>query len=467
MRLTRLRLRLTLKNILLLASLGTLVNGCKVARTYSTPKSMADSLLFRKTGMPDTTTLASMSWKDLFVDSSLQNLIQEGINNNLDLKIASARIKTAQANAKQSRLALLPSLDANASAAFQRVPATQFGYPAAYQLYLNSSWELDLWGKLASAKRAALAALLQSYAYQRAVQTQLVSDIASNYYLLMDYDAQLQITEQTVENRKKEAEAIKLLKESDVVTGAAVVQSEANYYSVKVTIPDLKQNIRETENTLSLLLGRDADTVLRSSLEKQAVTSNLTTGVPMQLLANRPDVQEAELQLRTSFELVNVARAYFYPSLVISAQAGLAGITPAQLFDPASFFANIAGGLLQPIFEKGVNDQRLAVAKAAQEENLATFRKTLLTAGQEVSNALYSYQAAKEKEAMRTEQIAYLQKSVDYTKELLRYSSATNYTDVLTSEQSLLAAQLNGINDKLQQLTAVVSLYRSLGGGWK
>lgn len=442
------------------------IAACKVTQPY-TPPSAASAANYRDVHTGDSNTIATISWKDLFSDTVLQHLVQEGINNNLDLKIAIARIKTASANFKQSRQALLPNVDANASASFQRVASTAFGFPQSYQLYISTNWEADIWGKLSSAKRASLASLLQSEAYQRAVQTQLVSDIATNYYLLLAYDEQLRITQQTVENRKQEVETMKTLKDANVVTGAAVVQSAANRYSVEITIPDLKQGIRETENALSVLLGRNADTIFRTSLQQQVVSTNLATGVPAQLLANRTDVQMAELQFRNQFELVNVARTYFYPTLTLTGSAGLSGTSLSQLFNPSTYFANIAAGLLQPIFEKGVNTRRLEAAKAGQEEYYNAFAKTVLTAGQEVSNALYSYQTAKEKESLRGEQISYLQKSVEYTKELLKYSSATNYTDVLTSEQSLLSAQLSGINDKLQQLTAIVNLYRSLGGGWR
>lgn len=448
-------------------ALVVIVSSCRVTQSYKQPENATNNKLYRDTLNTDTTNVATISWKQMFSDTLLQVLVQEGISNNLDLKVAVARIKKATADFKQSRLAFLPAVDANPSATFQRVPSTQFGFPEAYLLQLTSSWEADIWGKLSSAKRAALASLLQSEAYKRAVQTQLVSYIATNYYLLLAYDAQLRITERTVENRIKEVETMKLLKESNVVTGAAVVQSAANRYSVEITIPDLKQSIRETENALSILLGRNPDTVLRNTIEQQSITTNLATGVPAQLLANRPDVQQAEFQLRNSFELVNVARTYFYPSLTITGAAGFSSTSLAQLLNPVSFFANVTGGLLQPVFEQGINKQRLAVAQANQEEYLNTFKKTILVAGQEVANALFSYNAALEKQSLRSEQITYLQKSVDYTKQLLEYSSATNYTDVLTSEQSLLAAQLNSVNDKLQQLTAVVALYRSLGGGWR
>ena len=444
--------------------LACILSSCKVTQQYQRSPDIADNKLYRDVTANDTASIAAISWKQMFTDTILQSLIQEGISNNPDLKIAVARIKQTEANFRQSQLAYLPGLNANATVNFSKPSDAQTGNN---KVYAGASWEADIWGKLKSSKRAAMAALLQSDAYKREVQTQLVANIAINYYALLAYDAQLQITLKTLDNRKQDAETMKLLKESDVVTGAAVVQSQANRYSVEVTIPDLKQNIRETENSICQLLGRESGSIARDSINLQQVATNLNTGVPSQLLANRPDVQEAEYQLRYYFELTNVARTYFYPSLTITAQGGLYNTGLSQFFSATSIFGNIVGGLTQPIFNNGLNNQRLKVAKARQEEFLVTFRQSLLTAGQEVSNALFDYQAASDKVNDRVQQIFYLQKSVDYTKELLKYSSATNYTDVLTSEQSLLAAQLSSISDKLQQLQAVVVLYRSLGGGWK
>lgn len=455
---------------MLVAALVAMTASCKVTKPYQRPEQVADNALYRDVNTTDSTTIANMPWQQLFTDTDLQALIQEGISNNLDLKIAVARIKSASANLQQSKLAFLPTLDATASATKKKLSVTQgagFLATTSYELSLSSSWEADIWGKLRSTKKAYLSAFLQSEAYRRAVLTQLIADIATNYYALLAYDAQLAITEKTVTNRIADVEAMKVLKESDVVTGAAVVQSAANRYSAEVTIPDLKQNIRETENAICILLGRAPAPITRTSLDAQALNTDLHTGVPAQLLANRPDVQQAEYQLRYYFELTNVARTYFYPSLSITATGGLSNTSVSKLFDASSFFGSIVGSLTQPIFNQGLNKQRLKVAEANQEESLATFRQTLLTAGQEVSNALFKYQAAIDKAKIRSEQINYLQKSVDFTKELLKYTSSTNYTDVLTSEQSLLAAQLNSVSDKLQQLQAVVSLYRSLGGGWK
>lgn len=441
---------------------------CRVTKPYQQPELVAS---YRDTTVTDSSTMADLPWQQLFTDTHLQALINEGIANNLDLKIASARMNAAAANFKQSKLAFLPTVDAKASVTQQKIAASQGGNfitaNRIYQLSATASWEVDIWGKLSSTKRAYMAAFLQSEAYRRAVQTQLIANIATNYFALLAYDEQLRITRQTVENRKADVETMKTLKESDVVTGADVVQSEANRYSAEVTIPDLLQNIRETENTISILLGRAPGGIERGTLSGQNVSVDLKTGLPAQLLANRPDVQQAEYQFRYYYELTNVARSYFYPALAITATGGLNGTTLNNFFDASHFFGNVVGSLTQPLFNQGLNKQRLRVAEANQEEYLATYKQTLLTAGQEVTNALFDYNAAVDKEHIRGQQITYLEKSVDFTKELLKYTSNTNYTDVLTSEQNLLSAQLNSINDKLQQLQAVVTLYRSLGGGWK
>lgn len=440
---------------------------CSVTKPYQLDQATVNKTLYRDITTNDTTTIADIPWKQLFSDTLLQGLISEGIQNNLDLKIAAARIKAAEANFVQSKSAFFPSLSANISAAGQQLSAAQAGHSQTYQFYLGSGWEVGLWGKLKSARRSAQSALLESEAYKRAVQTQLISDIAMQYYNLIGYDAQLAITEKTIENRRADVETMKILKESNVVTGAAVVQSQANQYSAEVTVPDLKQHIRETENAISILLGRNPGPVHRDSLLNEQIRTGLETGVPLQLLANRPDVQQAEYQLRYYAELTNVAKTYFYPSLTITGESGLYANNLSQLFNASSFFANVLGGLAQPLFNNGLNKQRLQISKANQEEYLYTFQQALLNAGEEVSNALFDYQAASDKMKTRSQQITYLQRSVEYTRELLKYTANTNYTDVLTSEQSLLAAQLSGVSDKLQQLEAVVTLYRSLGGGWK
>ncbi|MEZ2334579.1 efflux transporter outer membrane subunit [Mucilaginibacter sp. RCC_168] len=463
-----------LKYILLFVSLSGALLSCRITKSYKRPDVNTQGL-YRGSQSTDTTTIASTPWQSLFADTVLRSLIQEGLNNNLDLKTAVQKILEAQATLRQSKAAYLPSLSGNASLTRSKQSQAGLNFPegidintltTTYQAGLSTSWEADVWGKLSSTKRAALASFLQSDAAKRAVQTQLIADIANNYFSLLALDKQLEITQQTLKNRIKDVETMKELKKGAVVNGAAVVQSEANRYAAEVSIPDIKRSIRETENALDILLSRPPGPITRSTLADQKVTTELQTGVPTQLLTNRPDVQQSEYAFRAAFENTNLARTYFYPSFTITASGGLSSLTLKDFFTKSIFY-NAAAGLTQPIFNQGINKARLRTAQAQQQEALNSFQKTLLVAGQEVSNALYAHETAVEKQDSRSKQIIALQKSVDYTQELLRYSSATNYTDVLTSEQNLLAAQLSGVSDKLQELQAIVNLYRALGGGWR
>lgn len=466
--------RSNLRHIFLLLILAGSLFSCKVIKPYRQPEGNTINL-YRDQTDADTATIASVPWQTFFKDTVLKNLISEGLNQNLNLKVAVQKIYEAQAALRLSKEAFLPNLSGGASAtnskqsyaSLNAAPGTIINtVTTTYLLQLNASWEADIWGQLNSAKKAALANLLQTDAAKRAVQTQLIADIANNYYNLLALDQELEITNTAVQYRIKDVETMKVLKEGDVVTGAAVVQSEANRYSAEVAIPDLKRSIRETENAIDLLLGRAPGRVKRIKLDDEQQVASIETGIPAQLLKNRPDVQQAEYNFRAAFENTNLARTYFYPQFTITASGGFSNLTLKDFF-ASSVFYSLAAGLTQPIFNQGINKARLKTTQAQQLEALYNFQQTILTAGQEVSNALYAYQTAVEKDGTRSKQIAALVKSVDYTQQLLRYSSATNYNDVLTSEQGLLAARLAGVNDKLQQLQAVINLYRALGGGWR
>lgn len=470
----------------LLILTGTLAASCSITKPYQQPNVVTNGL-YRGVQTTDSTTLASVPWQQMFPDTVLQRLIEQGLANNLDLKIAVARMQTAEANLQQSKLAFFPTLSANgaftlsksssaqlralnirnAESGSNTVSTTSIPTIHQYSLTASTSWEADVWGKLRSNKRAYAAAYLQSEAYRRAVQTQLIANIATDYYNLLAYDKQLKITLETVDNRKTDVETMKALKEGDVVTGADVVQSEANRYAAEVTLPDIRQNIRQTENALSVLLAMPPDSIPRTQLDAQQPTASLQTGIPAQLLSNRPDVQEAEYAFQNAFELTNVARTYFYPALTITGTGGFATANTLTGFFAGTFYGSLISGLTQPIFNQGINRQRLRVAQSNQAQAFYAYQNALLTAGQEVSDALYSYQMAVDKANARQQQLAALEKAVDYTKELLKYTANTNFTDVLTSEQNLLAAQLNSVNDRLQQLQATVTLYRALGGGWR
>ncbi|WP_219225780.1 efflux transporter outer membrane subunit [Pedobacter antarcticus] len=450
------------------------LSSCAVTKTYERPSVKTEGV-YREQVSADSVTMANMPWQSVFADEKLKVLIQKGLEQNVDLKNAIQNILQAQATLRQSKLAYLPTLSADANVTRSKQSEAGLNFPEGinintltntYKLSLSTSWEADIWGKLSSSKRAALAKYLGTDAAKRAVQTQLIADIANNYFSLLALDQQLAITNETLKSRIATVETMKMLKQGAVVNGAAVVQSEANRYAAEVSIPDLKRSIRETENALSILLGEAPARIDRTTLAVQVSPANLAIGIPAQLLQNRPDVQQAEYAFKSAFENTNLARTYFYPSLTLTASGGFSNLELKNFFDHSVFY-NLVGGLTQPIFNQGLNKARLTTAQSQQIQALNNFQQSLLVAGQEVSNALYAYQTAEEKQGARAKQIAALVKSVDYTEELLRYSSATNYTDVLTSEQSLLAAQLSGVSDRLQQLQAVVSLYKALGGGWK
>ncbi len=439
---------------------------CKVMQLGKFPEISADATLYRDLDISDSSGIALIPWSELFTDTCLHFIIEKAVSNNPDIKVAIARVKKADAAFRQSRAEFFPSLNTGANATFQSETGG-FGVPESYQLFGSTSWEADIWGKFRSAKRASLASLMASEAFKRAVTTDLIASVAINYYNLLALDAQLGITRRTLEKRISNTETMEALRDNDFITSADLMLSQANRYATEILIPDLKQRIYETENVLSLLMGLEPGPIKRTSLEQQNLSEDLSTGVPAQLLANRPDVLQAEYRLRYYYETARSARTNFYPALTINARGGLTQTNLNDLFNQPVFFWNIVGGLVQPIFNYGLNRQRFLSATADFEESQASFRKILLNAGSEVVNAMHSYETATDKISIRGKQISYLEKAVDYTTELLKYTSTTSYIDVLTSEVNLLSAQLNGVNDKFQQLQSIVALYQSLGGGWK
>lgn len=446
------------------------VASCQSAKTYHKQETI-DQVLYRALDNEDTLSIGMMPWQMLFKDVKLQALITEGIENNLDLKMGVERLYASQALVKQAKVAFLPDLDLGGGVKRSRLAYPQgFGFvknATQHDAFATTSWEIDVWGKLASSKRAAYYRLLQSDAGQKAVQTQIVAQIADYYYQLLALDQQVGIIEQTIVNRKEDITVMQKLKESNVVTAAAVVQSEANYYEAAATLPDVKRQIREVENALSVLLGKPVGTIDRTNLAKQELPVKPSIGIPADLLQHRPDVMAAEFELAAYFEDVNVAKRAFYPALTITGGVGFSSYEFKDWFTSTGLFANIAAGVLQPIFTKRQNKTRLEIAKASYQEKVYNFQKTLLVAGQEVSDALYAYERAGEQLTMRQQQVDKLALAVDYTKKLLVYHSSTNYTDVLTSEQAHLYAQLALSNDHLAEWQAIIKLYKALGGGWR
>ena len=418
----------------------------------------------------DTTSLANIPWKTYFPDGKLQALIAEGLENGYNMKVTMTRIQQAEANLQISKSALLPSVSAAGRIDHTRISSGSrgtdvFGYASNLNsLGLTASWEADLWGKLNSQTKSKYAAYLNTLEYRKLIQTTLISSIAKSYYSLMALDEQLRTTKETIVLLQKSEETMQALKDAGQITAAGVEQSKALLYSTQLSVFDLESRMRQQENAICVLIGRTPDSIDRGSINDQIIPTTMNGNVSLRTLGNRPDVKQAELSLQSAYALTDAAKAAFYPSFSISTlSVGLAGGF-SKFFSPASLAAEIIAGITQPIFSRGQLKGNLKITKAQQDEALLTFSNALLVAGQEVSDILYSYKSLVSKNEWRDKQIESLTKSVDYTQELLKAGEA-NYTEVLTAQQNLLSAQLSKVNDKLDQLTQSVSLYKALGGG--
>lgn len=449
--------------------MAALLSSCHIYKQYDRPDIDAqglyrDPVAINDTLRSDTNNMANMPWEQVFTDPQLQSLIRLGLEKNTDLQTALLQVKEAQASLMTSRLAYLPSLTLAPQGGVSSFDKMRGSW--TWSLPVAASWEIDLFGKILNTKRAAKAALMQTDAYSQAVQTQIVAAIANYYYTLLMLDKQLQVTEQTSVLWAKNVETMKAMKEAAMVNEAGVVQSEANYYAVLASVADLKDQIRQAENSLSLLLRQAPQKIERGQLENQKLPMTLNAGIPVQLLSNRPDVKAAEMALAGTYYNTNEARAAFYPNLSISGTLGWTNQAGSMIVNPGKMIASAIGSLTQPLFYRGANIARLKIAKAQQQEAMLAFEQSLLNAGAEVSNALSQYETANQKLEQRILQINSLEKSVEYTQELLTLGTST-YLEVLTAQQSLLSAQLSGIADQYQSMQAVVNLYHALGGGTK
>lgn len=448
-----------------------LLSSCSLTKRYHTPATDTNGL-FRGENPVDTTTIAHIPWRSFFTDPDLQRLIEEGLEANFDLRIAYTQIQQAEANLRITRSAYFPTVALAGQVTHTRTSNGQRGkdvlgyHTTDYSLGISSTWEADIWGRLNRQNRAQYARFLNSHAYRDLIRTSLIANIATTYYSLLALDEQLQITQETIRLLQESTETMQIMMEQGMLNAAAVEQSKALYYSTVVSVPDLESSIRRTENALSILIGRKPGPITRTSLADQQADSSMYHGIPMQMLAYRPDVRQAELSFRSAFELTQAARAAFYPSITLGtgSMIGYSATTLSSFFKPENLIANIIGGITQPIFAQGKLKGNLKIAKAQQEEALLTYEKTVLNAGQEVSDILFSFRSSLNKNEPRSKQLHALETSVDFTQELLKAGEA-NYTEVLTAQQNLLSAQLSQVSDKLEQLQYSVNLYKALGGG--
>lgn len=462
----------TILKITVVVASAMVMQSCFVAKKYNRPDVKTEDLYRTDITSADTTSIADLSWDKLFTDPILQSHIKKGIQNNLDMRIAVQTIAAAEANLKQGKAGYFPTFSLGADWTHQELSKnSQLGsfLPDRsinqYQFTGNLSWEADIWGKIRSTKRSAQAQYLQSIAARQAIQTQLVSDIASLYFQLMALDAQLKVVDSTLGNRNKSVEVIQALKNAGETNEVGVKQTEAQLYQTQLIAEDLKNDIILLENTLSILLGESPRKIDRSTFDSQQLSADVSLGVPAALLSKRPDVIAAEYNLVNYFELTNVARSNFYPSLRVTATGGFQSIDLKEWFSANALFANIVTGLTQPIFNQRRIRTQHEIAKANQQAAYLEFEQSLLIAGREVSDALQRYQNESAKLEIRAKQLDALQKASGFSDELLQYGMV-NYLEVLTAKNDALNTELNYIDNQYQKYNALIVLYKALGGGW-
>ncbi|WP_394799759.1 efflux transporter outer membrane subunit [Bacteroides cellulosilyticus] len=438
-----------------------LMTGCSIYKPYSCPEVQTEGLYRDLEETRDTASIATLGWRNLFSDKNLQALIDKGLERNTDLRVAHTRVKAAEAVLMNARLSYLPSV---VLAPDGSISGTE-GAKAikTYNLAASASWEIDLFGKVTNAKREALAALEGSRAYRQAVETQLIATIANSYYMLLMLDRQLIISEQTLITWKETEHSIEALKRAGKSNDAAVLQAKANRLALEASVVSIRKSIRETENGLSALLADTSHDIMRGALQKQQFPDTLYAGLPIQLLANRPDVRQAEWNLAQAYYATNAARSAFYPSLTLSGSTGWTNNVGGVVVNPGSWLFSAVGSLMQPLFNKGTNIANLRQAKARQEEALLLFQQSLLDAGKEVNNALTRWQSARIRMDYVNQQIMTLQEAVRKT-ELLMQHTSTNYLEVLTARQRLLEAELTQAQDKFEEIQGVIDLYHAVGG---
>lgn len=441
------------------------LGSCNIYKKYQTPTStpLTKAYAEAREAEQDSTAFGNLLWEDVFTDPLLAELINKALQNNTSLENARLNVEVARANMRGARLSYLPSVAIAPNGAGASYAGSDLAW--TYQIPAQVSWEIDIFGKILNNKRGAESQVKKSEAYAQAVRSQIISAVATTYYSIAAINSQLALSRSAAVLWEQSVQTMKNLKEAGRVTEAAVVQSTANYYSILSSITDLEVTADQLNNTMSLLLNTMPQRWSVTSTVDLQVPRILREGVPMRELAARPDVRAAEQDLAVAYYATNSARAAFYPGLNITANGGFTNLLGSVVKNPGDWFYQLAGSLVAPLFSRGQNIARLQASKVQQEQAMNNFEYTLLSASAEVSDALTVYEKSLEKSEYLAEQVSNLERSVEYTNELLLYSGSTTYLEVLTAQQNLLSSQMNRINTDLTRARSVINLYQSLGGG--
>lgn len=443
-------------------ALTIVVSSCGIYKPYSRPEVSTNGLYGVEYDTSDEISIASIEWQEFFTDGYLQVLIKRGLEQNSDIQAASWRIKEAEAALKSARLAFLPSFNLSPTGGVSSFDGSAGSW--TYSAPISASWQIDIFGGINNAKRKSKALYEQSKEYRQAVRTQLISAIANYYYTLLMLDSQREVTRLTAESFHSSAETMSAMMEAGMANRAGVAQIEAAAHAAEASLYDIDFKIREVENSLCTLLGDVPGTIERSSFDTQTFTSDLAVGVPVALLANRPDVRMAEYALMQSYYATAAARSALYPTLTLSGLLGWTNNAGVVVSNPGSIILSATASLVAPIFNAGKARAGVKIAEAQQQEALIAFRQSLINAGAEVNNSLAQVQTARSKMEWREKQIASLESAVESTEHLMQFGSTT-YLEVLTAQQNLLAGRIEAINDRYEEVQGIINLYIALGGG--
>lgn len=471
-------MRKIVTHLFFILATGALLFSCKVGKEYQRPE-VELPRQFNGVSFADTSSIADITWKQFFTDTLLHSLIEKGLRYNNDLLVAINRIEIAQQQVRQSKLLQLPDVNLQLTGQISRpsdnslngISLNSFlgkSYVENYNAGVTISWEADIWGKIRRQKEIALKEYLRTTEAAKAVETQLVADIAQGFFNLLMLDKQLTIAKKNLVLSDSFLVATRLLKDAGIGNVLAVQQAESQKLSTALLVPQLEQNIAIQENALQVLTGQLPGTINRNSLLTSfSPADNLPTGLPVAMVSRRPDVRTTELSLMIANAEAGIAQANMYPALNITAGGGLESFKASNWFNmPSSLFGLAAGTIAQPIFRRRQLKTQFEVAKLQREQAVIQFRQSVLQATTEVSNALVQADKLKQQRVIANGQVDTLQRAV-FNAQLLFKSDMANYLEVITAQGNALQAELNLAAIRRQELGAMVELYRSLGGGWK
>lgn len=450
-----------MKNKIIIAALaGIMLSSCGAYKKYQPVTAVDENLYGIENPGLDTTSIANIDWREMFTDKYLQSLIDSALVHNTDYQVAQLRTEQTMASLGAARLAYFPSINLGADGSVSKYDGLT---SKTCNIGANASWEVDIFGRLTAAKRGAAAAAVSASERAQAVKTQLVATVATSYYSLMMLDRQIEIADTALANWTESIRVMELLKDAGRANEPGILQAKANKAGLQADIAAMKKSRKEIENSLCAILGMTPCDIVRGSFENISFTDNFSTGLPVQLLANRPDVRAAEMELTRTHYGVGEARASFYPSLTLGGTVGFTN-NGGVIVNPGQWLLNAVGQLVQPIFNRGQLRANYKIAEAERKIALLNFNQLLIDAGKEVNNALNDISSARDRLGYVREQTGLLEDAVVKTELLMRHSP-TNYLEVLTAQQSLLAAQQLEVQCRYDEIAGIITLYHALGGG--